>query len=165
MKSFLASPKRQENPVGNWGEIPLPVQRMIARRGLFQMYFSCHPKDPIAMEVLRHLLTREDISDFLKLYRINKALLTQLAREARFFKQSMANSIWWPIRKPSLRDRSLYRLPQPVESEEAGRFPRVQPIRSKSCPAASRQAQPVPLQLTVSTDLERYRPEIAGVSA
>lgn len=85
MESFFSSPKRQENPVSNWGGVPLPIQRMIARRGLFQTYFACHPKDPIAMEVLRYLLTRDDVSDFLKLFRINKSLLTEVAREARFF--------------------------------------------------------------------------------
>lgn len=85
MRHFLSQPKREDQPVVQWGTVPLPVQRLIARRGLFPTYFCCHPVDPIALEVLRHLLRHEDLTTYLKLYRINRALLAEAAKESRFF--------------------------------------------------------------------------------
>lgn len=90
MRHFLSQPKREDQPVVQWGTVPLPVQRLIARRGLFPAYFCCHPVDPIALEVLKHLLRQEDLTRYLKLYRINRTLLTEAAKESRFFQTENA---------------------------------------------------------------------------
>lgn len=83
---FLQGQPTQDQPVQGWGRVPLPVQRLLARRGHFQRHFACHPIDPIALECLRHILIRENISDFLELYGINGKLLHEITKESRFFR-------------------------------------------------------------------------------
>lgn len=83
---FLSSPKRQDMPVGGWGKVPLPIQRLLARRGHFAAHFACHPIDPIALECLSHILRCENVGKYLELYKINSKLLHEISKETRFFR-------------------------------------------------------------------------------
>lgn len=85
IKTFRARQATPDQPVQGWGKVPLPVQRLLARRGHFQKHFACHPIDPIALECLPHLLLAEDIADFLKIHAINTRLLGEIAKEERLF--------------------------------------------------------------------------------
>ncbi len=90
MREFTSRPIAPDQPIQSWGHVPLPVQRMLARRGLFLRFFCCHPIDPIALECLKHLARREEIIDFLKLFAINTRLLGHLAEERRLFESDAA---------------------------------------------------------------------------
>lgn len=90
MATFAGSPIAPDQPIQSWGHVPLPVQRMLARRGLFLRFFSCHPIDPIALECLKHLIRREEVIDYLKLFAINGRLLSYLAEERRLFESDVS---------------------------------------------------------------------------
>ncbi len=66
-----------------WRGVPLPIQRVVARRGLFLKFFICHPVDKIAFESLPHLAIRESIVDLVSLPRVNSRLLTELTKSRR----------------------------------------------------------------------------------
>lgn len=85
IQAFRARPARPDEPVKAWGKVPLPIQRLLARRGHFQRHFSCHPIDPIALECLPHILFGEDVAGFLKLAGLNARLLGELAKEERLY--------------------------------------------------------------------------------
>jgi len=85
LKEFLSAGVRRENPVEAWSAIPLPVQRLLARRGYFLRHFITHPSDPIALECLPHLVCLENVASYVAVPAINAHLLQELAKESRLF--------------------------------------------------------------------------------
>ncbi len=77
-------------PVDSLRDVPLPIQRRLARAGHFLSYFVCHPNERVALETVPHFLKREEIVGVLKLPKIHRAVLLQLVREERFFRKEEA---------------------------------------------------------------------------
>jgi len=78
------------SPIDALNDVPLPIQRKLAREGHFTNYFVCHPNERVALETLRHILKREDIFTLLKMPKIHRAVLVQLVKEERFFRKEEA---------------------------------------------------------------------------
>jgi hypothetical protein len=89
-KAFRSATPNPTQQVTGWSKIPLPVQRRLARRGYFLKFFVCHPKDPIALECLRHLLLRENVIEFVRIPSINARLLHELGKEQNLFREDQA---------------------------------------------------------------------------
>lgn len=85
LKAFLAGGVRRENAVATWSAVPLPVQRLLARRGYFLRHFVTHPNDTIALECFPHLQAMENVASFVGMPAINGHLLQELAKESRLF--------------------------------------------------------------------------------
>lgn len=60
-------------------ELPLPVQRHLAREGAYLLLFACHPNNLIAREVV-HYLHRENLGRFLALPELNRQMLEEALR-------------------------------------------------------------------------------------
>ena len=90
LQTFAAAPGVAEQPIQAWSQVPLPVQRELARRGHFLRHFCCHQVDAVAVEVFPQLLRRDDIVEFLKILTINPRLLAQLAEEKQLFESDAA---------------------------------------------------------------------------
>jgi hypothetical protein len=84
-ESFQETGPKPSHKVKGWGNVPLPVQRRLARRGYFLDHFISHPKDIIALECLTHILKRKDPVEFAKNHSINSQLLHELAKEQNLF--------------------------------------------------------------------------------
>ena len=82
---FLAIGSEPNIRPENMMDIPLPIQRRMARQGHFLSYFVSHPKEKVAMETLRHLLRLEEVTSFLKIRTIHRRVLRELAKHRRFF--------------------------------------------------------------------------------
>ncbi|MBI5493533.1 MAG: serine/threonine protein kinase [Deltaproteobacteria bacterium] len=70
--------------------VPLPIQRRLAREGYFLAYFACHANERVARETLPHLLRLEDVTRFIRVPTIHRAVLVELSRNKRFFRQDGA---------------------------------------------------------------------------
>ncbi|MEW5853711.1 MAG: serine/threonine-protein kinase [Myxococcota bacterium] len=68
-------------------DIPLPIQRKLAREGHFLAYFVTHTNERVARETLPHLLRLEDVTRYLRIATIHRAVLTELARNKRLFRK------------------------------------------------------------------------------
>jgi hypothetical protein len=82
---FLSEATRLEQPIAEWGGVPLPIQRKLARRGQYLRHFTCHPVDRIALETLPHLARMDGIAEFVAQAAINGKLLVEIAKERRLF--------------------------------------------------------------------------------
>jgi hypothetical protein len=89
-RAFLQGSRLPEQAPEGWGQVPLPVQRRLARRGHFLAHFTCHPIDAIALECLRYITARENVTEFVRQPRINAALLRELARHKPLFRRDDA---------------------------------------------------------------------------
>lgn len=90
VQSFAEAPIAPEQPILAWSKVPLPVQRTLARRGLFVRHFCSHPVDAVAVECFPHLLRRDDVLEFLKIVNINARLMAQLAEEKQLYESDSA---------------------------------------------------------------------------
>jgi serine/threonine protein kinase len=88
--AFTARGAVDSAPPESMRDVPLPIQRKMAREGHFLSYFACHANERVAKEVLPHLLRLQDILRFLRLSQIHRAVLVELARERRFFRKDAA---------------------------------------------------------------------------
>ena len=68
-------------------DVPLPLQRKLAREGRFLTTFVCHANERIAKETVPHLLRRDDVTRDLRLVTIHRVVLVELAKRRRFFKK------------------------------------------------------------------------------
>ena len=84
---FVEGGARDETPLEHLRDVPLPIQRKLAREGRFLSTFVCHGNERVAQETLPHLLRLEDITRFLRLVQIHRSLLVALAKRRRFFKK------------------------------------------------------------------------------
>ena len=89
-RRFLMKGPRQENPVEGWSRVPLPVQRLLARRGHFTKHFVSHPVDLIALECIAHIRRLENVTPFVSIYSINTHLLAEIAKDKHLFRREDA---------------------------------------------------------------------------
>ena len=89
LTEFVAKGSRKDREPESMREIPLPIQRKIAREGHFLAFFVSHSNDKVALETLPHLYKKEDITRFLRIPTINRLVLTDLAKRRRFFRKEM----------------------------------------------------------------------------
>lgn len=90
LQYFVGESIAVEQPIQIWSKVPLPVQRELARRGLFLRTFACHPVDAVAAECFPHLLGRGEIVEVLKIQNLNHRLLAQLAEEKQLYESDAA---------------------------------------------------------------------------
>ena len=76
-----------EVPLEHLRDVPLPLQRKLAREGRFLTTFVCHANDRIAKETVPHLLRKDDVVRFLRMATIHRVVLVELAKRRRFFKK------------------------------------------------------------------------------
>lgn len=84
------APLVAEQPITIWPAVPLAVQRILAKRGLFLRHFCSHAVDAVALECFPHLMRREDTVEFLKILTINARLIAQLAEEKQLYESDSA---------------------------------------------------------------------------
>lgn len=84
---FVGAGMSEEVQLEHLRDVPLALQRKLAREGRFLATFVCHVNDRIAMETLPHLLRLEDITRFLRMTTLHRALLVEIAKRRRFFKK------------------------------------------------------------------------------
>lgn len=89
LTSFMARGSQSTRDPESMREIPLPIQRKIARDGHFLSFFVSHSNDKVALETLPHLYKKEDITRYLRIPTINRLVLTDLAKRRRFFRKEM----------------------------------------------------------------------------
>ncbi|MFH1811329.1 MAG: serine/threonine-protein kinase [Pseudomonadota bacterium] len=70
--------------------IPLPIQRKLARQGHFLLHFISHNNERVARETLPHLLRLDDVTPYLRIPTIHRAVLLELSRHRRFFRKASA---------------------------------------------------------------------------
>ena len=98
-------------------EIPLPIQRKIAREGHFLAFFVSHSNDKVALETLPHLYKKDDITRFLRIPTINRLVLTDLAKRRRFFRKEMPRLALLQTLKHTLKSLEFtYRLSAIIRS-------------------------------------------------
>jgi hypothetical protein len=84
---FVGAGARDEVPLEHLRDVPLPLQRKLAREGRFLSTFVCHVNDRIALETVPHLLRLDDVTRFLRLPTLHRMVLVELAKRRRFFKK------------------------------------------------------------------------------
>ena len=87
LSAFAAAGARPTREPESMREIPLPIQRKIARQGHFLSFFVSHGNDKVALETLPHLYKKEDITRYLRIPTINRLVLAELAKRRRFFRK------------------------------------------------------------------------------
>jgi hypothetical protein len=90
VQAYTEAPPAADQPIVSFGQLPLPLQRTLARRGLFLRHFSCHPVDGVAAECFPHLVRHREVIEFLKAPSINTRLMAQLAEEKQLYESDAA---------------------------------------------------------------------------
>lgn len=90
LQAFAGESIAIEQPIQIWSTVPLPVQRELARRGIWPRTFACHPVDAIAAECFPHLMNRGEIVEILKIQNLNQRLLGLLAEEKPLYESDAA---------------------------------------------------------------------------
>ncbi|OGQ25949.1 MAG: hypothetical protein A2138_00645 [Deltaproteobacteria bacterium RBG_16_71_12] len=90
LAAFTAKGATETRPLESLMDVPLPIQRKLAREGHFVSFFVSHQNERVAKETLPHLLRLEDITPFLRINTIHRVLLTELAKRKRFFRKDAA---------------------------------------------------------------------------
>ncbi len=88
--AFVEGGVREEAPLEHLRDVPLPIQRKLAREGRFLSTFVCHNNERVAQETVQHLLRLEDITRFLRMVTIHRVVLVELAKRRRLFKKDGA---------------------------------------------------------------------------
>ena len=73
------SPEASAPSPATLNQLPLPLQRHLAREGCYPTHFACHPNPLIAREVV-HYLHAENIGRFLDLPELNRQMLEDALR-------------------------------------------------------------------------------------
>lgn len=84
---FVDEGRADETQLDHLRDVPLPLQRKLAREGRFLATFVCHANERIARETLPHLLRLEDVTRYLRQVTIHRVVLVELAKRRRFFKK------------------------------------------------------------------------------
>ncbi len=85
--TFVDGGARDDAPLDHISDVPLPIQRKLARDGRFLSTFVCHGNERVALETLPHLLRLDDITRFLRMVQIHRSVLVELAKRRRLFKK------------------------------------------------------------------------------
>lgn len=86
---FVGAGAHEEAQLEHLRDVPLALQRKLAREGRFLSTFVCHVNDRIAMETVPHLLRLDDVTRFLRLPTLHRTVLVELAKRRRFFKKDV----------------------------------------------------------------------------
>jgi hypothetical protein len=92
LAEFQAGGVVETQPPASLSHIPLPIQRRLAREGHFLAFFVSHTNERVARETLPHLMRQEDVTRFLRIPTIHRAVLVELAKVKRFFRQEGARN-------------------------------------------------------------------------
>jgi len=84
---FVGAGTHDEVQLEHLRDVPLALQRKLAREGRFLATFVCHGNERIAKETVPHLLRLDDVTRYLRLATIHRAVLVDLAKRRRFFKK------------------------------------------------------------------------------
>jgi serine/threonine protein kinase len=87
LAAFVGAGSLSESQLEYLRDVPLALQRKLAREGRFLNTFVCHVNDRIAMETVPHLLRLDDVTRFLRMPMLHRAILVELAKRRRFFKK------------------------------------------------------------------------------
>jgi serine/threonine protein kinase len=87
---FLTEGARDDLPLEHLRDIPLPIQRKLARDGRLLTTFISHPNERIARETIPHLLKVDDIVRFLRVVTIHRVVLIELSKRRRLFRSDVA---------------------------------------------------------------------------
>jgi serine/threonine protein kinase len=87
LAAFTAGGAKETAPLEQMRDVPLPIQRKLAREGHFLSYFVSHANDRVARETLPHLFRLDDVTQFLREPTIHRVVLTELAKRKRFFRK------------------------------------------------------------------------------
>jgi len=90
LADFVAEGETETEALEQMRDIPLAIQRKVAREGHFLDHFVSHPNERVAREALPHLLRRDDVIRFLRVPTIHRSVLTELSRHRRFFRKQAA---------------------------------------------------------------------------
>ena len=85
--AFVDAGAREEAPLEHLKDVPLPIQRKLAREGRFLTTFVCHHNERVAQETVPHLLKLDDVTRYLRMVTIHRVVLIELAKRRRFFKK------------------------------------------------------------------------------
>ena len=85
--AFVDVGAREDAPLDHLKDVPLPIQRKLAREGRFLTTFVCNNNERVAAETLPPLLRLDDVTRFLRLVTIHRVVLVELAKRRRFFKK------------------------------------------------------------------------------
>jgi hypothetical protein len=86
---FVGAGAHEEVQLEHLRDVPLALQRKLAREGRFLSTFVCHVNDRIAMETVPHLLRLDDVTRYLRLPTLHRTVLVELAKRRRFFKKDV----------------------------------------------------------------------------
>ncbi len=84
---FVGAGVHDEVPLERLRDVPLALQRKLAREGRFLSTFIAHHNERIARETVPHLLRLDDITRFLRVVTMHRVVLIELAKRRRFFKK------------------------------------------------------------------------------
>ena len=87
---FVEGGTREDAALEHLKDVPLAIQRKLAREGRFLTTFVCNNNERVAAETLPHLLRLEDVTRFLRMVTIHRVVLIGLAKRRRFFKKDAA---------------------------------------------------------------------------
>jgi serine/threonine protein kinase len=87
---FVGAGVNDEVPLERLRDVPLALQRKLAREGRFLSTFIAHNNERIAWETVPHLLRLDDITRFLRIITMHRVVLVELAKRRRFFKGDAA---------------------------------------------------------------------------
>jgi serine/threonine protein kinase len=87
LSAFTAKGQTETLAIDGMSDVPLPIQRKLAREGHFLSFFISHTNEKVAKETLPHLLRLDDITPFLRVTTIHRIVLTELAKRRRFFRK------------------------------------------------------------------------------
>jgi len=85
--AFMGADLHDEVPLEHLRDVPLALQRKLAREGRFLSTFVSHSNERIARETITHLLRLEDVTRYLRQTTIHRVVLVELAKRRRFFKK------------------------------------------------------------------------------
>ena len=87
---FTNAGSTETSPPDSFREVPLPIQRKLAREGWFLQYFVTHANERVAKETLPHLLRLEDVTRYLRVPTIHRAVIVGLCKRRRLLRKESA---------------------------------------------------------------------------
>lgn len=89
-EAFVAAGAQETLAPSSFRDVPLPIQRRMAREGHFMAYFVSHANERVARETLPHLLRLDDVTRYLRIPTIHRAVLVELSKVKRFFRREVS---------------------------------------------------------------------------
>lgn len=93
-KTFLTKGRVNDVNQGVTSQIPLTIQKLLSRKGLFIETFCCHSRDAIAVETVPHIERKDDAHLIMRLPRINSKVLEKVASNKIFMQKYVNRMIY-----------------------------------------------------------------------